>query len=115
MPTSFSGLAPLPARARPLSLITCAVLLATPGAAALAQGQQADQHDGPEAKHHLDLAEQVEQARMARKTVGKALELLGAEGVEQGCGKDSCRHRFNRERKHAGVMKPRGGPTCAIP
>ena len=37
MPTSFSGLAPLPARARPLSLITCAVLLATPGAAALAQ------------------------------------------------------------------------------
>ena len=51
----------------------------------------ADQHHGPETEDDLDLAQQMEDARMARVAVRQALELLGKKGVGQRDGKNaSC-------------------------
>ena len=61
------------------------------------QRHRDDQHDGPEAEHDLDLAQQVEQAGVARMAVRQALERLGGEGVQQGDGEQgSSRSPFLR-------------------
>ena len=51
------------------------------------------QHDGPEAEHDLDLAQQVEQPGVAREAVRQPLELLGGEGVDQREPEDSDARR----------------------
>jgi hypothetical protein len=56
------------------------------GRAAFDQCHRQHQHEGPEAEHDLDLAQQVEQPRMARMAVRQHLEQMGGEGVQQGEG-----------------------------
>jgi hypothetical protein len=46
--------------------------------------QRGEQHEGPEAEDHLDLAEQVPQPGMAWLAVGQAGEQAGGEGVQDG-------------------------------
>jgi len=52
--------------------------------AALDQGHEGHQHEGPEAEHDLDFAQQVEQSGVARMAVRQHFEHVGGEGVQQG-------------------------------
>jgi hypothetical protein len=54
------------------------------GSGTLDQGHGQHQDEGPEAKHDLDLAQQVEQSGVAWIAVREHLEQVGGEGMEQG-------------------------------
>ena len=48
------------------------------------QGHGGNQHKGPEAKHHLHLTEQMQEAGVARVALRQPLKLFGAKAVQQG-------------------------------
>ena len=45
--------------------------------------QEHEQHDGPEAEHHLDFAQQVPEPGMVGLGMGQRLEVMCAEGMQE--------------------------------
>ena len=60
--------------------------------------QEQQQHHSPEPEHHLDLAKQVPEAGVGRVHVGEALEVAGAEGMDDGNGKQGGGHDLHDAR-----------------
>jgi len=62
------------------------------GGHATHHGEHGDgQYHGPQAKYHLNLAQEVPDTGVARVRVGQVFKVLGAECVQHGQGKDaSC-------------------------
>lgn len=64
---------------------------------------------------HFHLAQQMEQARVARESVRKPFEMLDGKGVEQGDAEQGSGNPLKGGGCHvfAVAKKPRGGPTSA--
>lgn len=60
------------------------------------QGHGEHQHEGPEAEHDFDFAQQVEEAGVARVALGQGVKQLGGKGMDEGDGEQDGADELDR-------------------